>query len=245
VSSKFNISQAGDGLEYEGAHNIAINESDEYALEEALALKRQAGGEVTIMTMGKLRCQQVLYMGLAKGADRAIRIDADYLDSQTASWLLAEAISRQQYDIIFTGAESSDNMAAMAGVAIAERLHIPFAFAVTSVDTVLPGAIRVTMELGGGVSELLEIRLPAVLCVQTGVRSLSYVPARSLLQAQRRPIERLDTTALSIDESKVKENRKQKIVGFSPPGKTRSAEIIQGAPDEVARGLMEKLREAV
>ena len=66
--TKLQIAETGDRIDYE-SYSITINESDEYALEEALALKKQSGGEVIVITVGRLSAQSVLQIGLAKGAD--------------------------------------------------------------------------------------------------------------------------------------------------------------------------------
>src|ERR671919_290312 len=69
------ISADGKSLRYQG-QLLAINECDEYALEEALVLKKAHGGQITVISMGGIKSQDVLYYALAKGADKAVRANS-------------------------------------------------------------------------------------------------------------------------------------------------------------------------
>ena len=91
---------------------FALNESDAYALEEALQLKEKsgaAGGEVIVLTVGPERTGQTIREALAKGADRAISIACDDLGSRDAlgvARLLAAAIKTESPDLVLTGLQS-------------------------------------------------------------------------------------------------------------------------------------------
>ena len=87
-------------LQYQG-QLLSMNECDEYALEEALALKRAHGGSVTVITMGSIKTQDILYLALAKGADRAVRVDFDSQDSRVASAVLAASVTTSRNFVFF------------------------------------------------------------------------------------------------------------------------------------------------
>lgn len=238
------LSESRDRVEYE-AGSIIMNESDEYALEEALALKKEFGGEVSVITAGPVSSQQVLYIGLAKGADRAMRIDANFADCERIARVLAEAIRRIDYDLILTGVESSDNMAAQVGISVAERLGIPFAYAVTKVEAGQSSeTIRVTKECGGGVHQVLEVALPTLLCIQSGATSLSYTAVRKLLQARTKSIECLAIDDLGINDELLKLSPVRIADVFSPQ-RTSKADMIEGNSSEVASILVQKVKEAL
>lgn len=242
--NKLRVSESQDRIEYE-AGSLIMNESDEYALEEALVLKKKLGGDVSIITAGPVSSQQVLYVGLAKGADTAIRVDADFADSQRTAIVLAEAIRQIGYDLILTGVESSDNMAAQVGISVAERLAIPFAYAVTKVETgQSSGSITVTKERGSGVYQVLELPLPALLCMQSGTTPLSYTAVRKLLQARSKPVERLLINQLGIKDELLKSSP-LKIVDVFSPQKTIKAHMIARNPREVAAILLKRIKEAL
>lgn len=219
-----------------------MNESDEYALEEALVLREEYGGEVSLVTVGSLTAQETLYLGLGKGADRVVRIDAKVNDSMNIARTLAKALEGMKYDLIFTGVESEDNMTAQVGGLLAEMLGLPFAYAVTKVEGAESGdTVRITKELGGGLTQLIEIRLPALLCIQMGIAPLRYVPARKVLQVRSNPVKSVSLTelGLSVEEGWLK------FIEVSRPVMRSRAEIIEGNPREIAVTLIGKIREVL
>jgi electron transfer flavoprotein beta subunit len=237
----YRISESGDRIAYESP-NIIFNESDEYALEEAMALKKPFGGEVIVMTVGPLTSQRVLFTGLAKNADRAIRVDADLGNAEMTSAALAGALKSVEFDLILTGVETSDNLAAEVGVRLAERLGIPGAYAVIEVAKGdISGSVKVTKEIGGGTMQVLEMPLPALLCIQSGIQPISYVPMRRVLQAQaNQPVECFSPGKLALGE---RPGGELKIVDIFPAKDTHRAEMIAGTPSEIARKIFRIIRE--
>ena len=233
------ISDAGDKIKCGDA--LVMNESEEYVLEEASALKKKCGGDLIAVTLGPLPAQSVLNKALAKDADRAIRVDAQFGDADRTSAALAEAIRKiGDYDLVLTGVESSDNLASEVGIRIAERLQLPYAYAVTGIEPEsTSSSVKVTKEIGGGMRQVLELPMPALLCVQQGSTPLSYVPVKKMLQARTMAKESLSSEELGFIEEK---DCKVKIVDVFRPT-TRRAEIIEGEPPEIARKLLEIIRD--
>src|SRR5579872_1756560 len=80
-----------------------MNEPDQYALEEALRLKQQHGGEVVVCSAGPARVAQVVREALARGADRAIHVESDALASADAfvvAGALASAMQDERFDLV-------------------------------------------------------------------------------------------------------------------------------------------------
>src|SRR3712207_4782227 len=93
----------------EGDLSYEVNESDGYALEEALRLKEKQGGEVVVCSMGPQRVKSVIKDALARGADRAIHVVGDNLTHLTpyaAATVLADAIRDEKPDLVMTGLQS-------------------------------------------------------------------------------------------------------------------------------------------
>jgi electron transfer flavoprotein beta subunit len=236
------VSDAGDRVEYE-AGSLIMNESDEYAVETAVALKKELGGEVTVVTAGNLSSQKALQTGLAKDADTAIRVDANLVEPGRIAMVLAEAINRLDYDLILTGVESRDTMAAQVGVLVAEVLGLPFAYAVTQVKRGRSeGTVEITKELGAGVSQVVEIAMPALLCIQTGTTPLSFVPFRKTLRAQSKPMRTFTTRDLGCD-FELEKSPLLRILEIFSPQETSKAELITGSPSEVVSAFMKKIKE--
>ena len=241
--TELQVAENQNTVNYE-ADSIVINEADDYALEEALALKEQLGGEVTAITAGPLSSLHALYVALAKGADRAIRVDADFSSSGSIPRILAEAIKSVDYDLVLTGMESSDNMAAQVGVSIAVRLGLTFACAVTKVEPeVSSGKVTVTREMEGGLKQVLEMPLPALLCIEPGMLPLSYVAINRLSRARTKPITPFNADDPGVGEREIQEDRRLRITSVFPPQRRYQLETVSGNPSEVARVLVAKIKE--
>ena len=136
----------------EGDLSYEVNESDGYALEEALRLKEKLGGEVIVCSMGPQRVKSVIKDALARGADRAIHVVGDslqHLSPFAAASILADAVRDEQPDLILTGLQSDDYGYAQTGVIMAEILGLPHATIVIEVDA-SGEQLRVKRELESG-----------------------------------------------------------------------------------------------
>lgn len=225
--------------------SFLMNECDEFALDAALLWRKEQEAEVTALTVGGIRSQDVLYLAVAKGADQIVRIDADVSDSAGAAQVIAAALQGKGYDLILTGVESEDNMSSQVGTAVAELLHVPYAFAVTRVTfTLEPRKIRVLTEMGGGVQEELEITLPAVLAVQSGISPLTYAPAAKIMKARRNLPHSIPLNKLGIKGEELEAARYRTLDVFEPP-KADYAEVLTGTPSEIADLVMDKVKDVL
>lgn len=171
-----------DGLAY------TINEADNYALEEALLIKEREGGTVTVITMGPRESEDTLRMGLAKGSDAAIRLDDPAFaesDGVATARILAAAIKDLPHDLVLTGCMASDDWYSMVGPALAEFLGVPHATMVVKTE-LSEGKTRVSRELEGGLQEMLDIELPAVLTIQTGINEPRYASIMGIARASKK-----------------------------------------------------------
>lgn len=236
------VSEKTDKVEYK-AGSIIINESDDYALEAGISLSKKTGGDVTVLTMGTLSSQKALQTALAKNAKSAVRVDQDSMDPGKTASLLAKTIQAMEYDLILTGVEASDTMGSQVGLRIAQVLDIPFAYAVTEVE---PGdgndTVMAVKEIGAGLTQREELKLPALLCIQTGTTPTSFVPFKKMMMAQKKPIKTLKLADLGFDEAPAPTIN---IVEVFSPSDTASAEIISGTPEEIASSVMGKIKEVI
>ncbi len=231
----------GQSLQYQG-QLLAINECDEYALEEALVLKKARGGHVTALTMGNIKSLDVLYYTLAKGADKAVRIDADSHDPRVASTTLATALKKLSFDLVLTGTQARDTLGGQVGIAAATQLGLPFAYAVVAVDPVDNKTIRVRKELGNGRYAEVELQLPALLCVQTGIQPLTFVPPARRIRARQQSVTSISLADLGLESGQLTPQG-YRIAGVHPPKRTHQVELIQGSPQDIATALLNKIQE--
>ncbi len=222
--------------------SFEINEPDAYALEEALQLREKHGGEVVACSIGPARAQQVIREALAKGADRAIHIEEDpgaRLDSYGTARLIAEAIRAEKPDLICTGLQSDDLGAAQTGVIVAELLGLPHATIIMDVQ-VAEGHMKVKRELEGGWFQWVEMPLPALLTIQSGINKLRYATLKGIKAAKTKEIRRVTAADLGLTVDALA--GRQKIHKIYVPVKTKKTEFIQGSPKEAAAALVEKLQ---
>lgn len=224
---------------------VAVNESDSYALEEAMALKQQYGGEVIAVTAGTLKSQEALYSGLARGADRAVRVDVEPAGPSAAAGALALAINRIGPDLVLTGVESWDTLAAQTGVCLAMKLGIPYAYGVTQVELLDPGQVRVVKEMGGGTYQELEVSLPALLCIQSGIRPVDYIPVVKVMQARRRPVESMAPSDMGASQEGPGQARWFEIVDVFSPQRARRVQFLQGKAPDLSQQLMDTITRAM
>ena len=220
-----------------------VNEPDAYALEEALRQREKHKGEVVVVTAGPARAQQVLREALAKGADRAIHLEDDrfvIMDAYNVARAIAAAIKDEQFDLVFTGLQSDDYGAAQTGVILAELLGWPHATIIMQIEKSDAG-IRVKRELEAGYFQFVDMPLPAVLTIQSGINKLRYATLIGIKQAKNKPLRKVTWDEVA---SAVGDNR-QKIERLYIPQKTKKTEFIEGSPAEIAKKLVDKLKNEV
>src|SRR5690348_14542535 len=220
-----------------------VNEPDAFALEEALRQKEKHSGEVVVITAGPARAQQVLREALAKGADRAIHLEDNAfigLDAFNTAKAFAAAIKDEQFDLIFTGLQSDDYGYAQTGVVLAELLGWPHATIIMQIEKTDTG-IHVKRELEAGFFQFIDMPLPAVLSIQSGISKLRYATLIGIKQAKNKPLKKISYSDVKASLA----GNLQKIERLYVPQKTKKTEVIEGSPGEVAKKLAEKLRNEV
>jgi electron transfer flavoprotein beta subunit len=221
---------------------FTMNESDAYALEEALQLKEAHGGEVIALSAGPERVGRTIREALAKGADRAIHIESDDLgqyDALQVANLLATAIRDEHADLILTGLQSDDLGLGQTGVIVAELLGLPHATLILKIEKTETG-IKVLRELEDGWFQHLELPTPAVLTIQSGNSRLRYATLMGIKKAKMKEVRSVSLSDLSASYpagSSVVALEKVML-----PTKQRTTQILTGSPAEAAAALVEKLR---
>ncbi|HKS27993.1 MAG TPA: electron transfer flavoprotein subunit beta/FixA family protein [Pyrinomonadaceae bacterium] len=232
------INKEGSWIE-EGDISYEVNESDGYALEEALRLKeKQGGGEVIICSMGPQRVKSVIKDGLARGADRAIHVvmdDTNSLSPFAAATILAEAVRGESADLLLTGLQSDDQGFAQTGVILAELLGLPHATIVIEVDA--SGAeLRVKRELESGWYQWYSMPRPALLTIQSGISQIRYATLKGIMAAKKKEIKEVQPSAAASASF-------QRIEKIYFPQKMKQTQFLgDGDAKKGAVALAEKLR---
>ncbi len=219
-----------------------INEPDIYALEEALRLKEKFSGEVVVCSLGPARVQQAIKEALAKGADRALHLDDpafEGLDPFGMARALAQAIRGEKPDLVLTGLQSDDGGYAQTGVILAELLGLPHSTIIMEIQS--DGtALKVKRELEAGWFQWIELRLPALLTIQSGINKPRYATLKGIMAAKSKPIQRLNLSALGLSRDELAS--RLKISKVYVPVKTAQTQFLEGTPKEIAVRLVDRLR---
>ena len=221
-----------------------INDADNYAVEEAIQIKEAQGGTVQLVNVGTQEADMIIRMALAKGADSAMRIDdsrINQLDPLKVAKVLAASLKDQEFDQVLTGCVSNDCGNMSTGVALAEELGVPHAAMVRKVE-VQDGKVVVHRELEGGLYEMDELTLPAVLTIQTGINEPRYAPIKGIRQAKKKELKVMSLDDLGVPEDQVNEASSLfELQQFYIPEIESKAEVIEGEPEEKGEILAEKL----
>lgn len=211
-----------------------MNESDTYALEQAILLKEKHGGSVTVISLGYPDTEDTLRIALAKGADTAIRIKAEefgVFDGYKAAKILASVINGLPYDLILTGCMATDDAYSLVGQTVAELIGIPHATLVTKFE-INGNRAQVYRELEGGLLEHLDIALPLLVTIQTGINTPRFASLIAIRRAASKEIKSIGAAEMGQE---IESNSMIESLFVPPVGKR--AEILTGSVDEVATKL--------
>lgn len=216
-----------------------INPYDEYAIEEAIKLRDAHGGEVTVITIGSDRVESALRTALAMGADKAVLVDEEDLESDeySVAKILAAVIKDREYDIILGGNMSVDNGSGQMGPRLAEHLHIPQVTTITKLD-VDGGKATVQRDVEGDV-ETIEVSLPVLLTAQQGLNEPRYPSLPGIMKAKKKAVELLTVGDLNIEGDV---SAKTIITETYLPPKKKAGRILASEGQNQVKELVQLLR---
>ncbi|WP_435334118.1 electron transfer flavoprotein subunit beta/FixA family protein [Haloarchaeobius sp. TZWWS8] len=227
-----------------------LNEWDDYAVEEAVQLQ-EAGiaDEVVTVTIGPERAEETIRMALAKGADRAIRVwddelaGVDLLDVNAKTRILEAVVAEEEPDLVLSGVQADDDGFGATGVSLADAVDFEWAAVVNALDedSLADDVASVRRELEGGIEELTDVELPAVLTIQTGINEPRYASLRGIRMAQKKEIAPKTLGDLGLDAAAVENDLE--LVDMYEPESEGDATYFEGGPDEEAAQLADLLRE--
>ena len=244
AEAELKIDATGKAIEKTGLV-YDINEWDDYALEEAVRIKEKQGGTVTAITIGTEDSDSTLRKCLARGSDKVIRMTDPKFegsDGYAIAKILHSVIKTLHFDIILTGMQAGDDGNAMVGPILAEMLKIPHATMVKRME-LGAGTAKVNRELEGGLEEQIEVKLPALFSVQTGINEPRYVSIMGIRKAMQKEIKILSLADTGLSKSDVGTAGSWISIDklYVPPVE-KQAEFLKGTPDEIATKITEILK---
>jgi electron transfer flavoprotein alpha/beta subunit len=200
-----------------------VNPYDMVAVEEAVRIKERNGdSQVTLVSVAPPSTERLLHRCLAIGTDEAILIwdkDLNGSDSYATALILAKAIGSLQYDLILCGSRSVDTEAGQVGSIVAEMLDIPIVLRVVAIEVSSDrNKVIVESKLEGGNREQIEVRLPALLAMETALNEPRYASLPALIAGLRKNITKLDLSGLGLFPEQVGlKGSKTRVVSLSVP----------------------------
>ena len=195
---KIQVKLDGSGFDDRAVKRV-MNPFDEIAVEEAVRLKEQSiVADIVLVTVGPMRCQDVLRTGLAMGGDRAILIETEQeLEPLNIAKLLQKVVEKEHPSLILLGKQAVDNDANQVGQMLAGLLNYAQG---TSISKLMVNEhdVVVTREIDEG-TEQLRLTLPAVLTTDLLLNQPRYVKLPNLMKAKKKAIEVLTPEALNVE----------------------------------------------
>ena len=236
------INDTGDWIDRDAITEFKMNRLDEYAVEEALLIKASLTGScIDIITVGPDRCDAVVRRAIGMGADSGIHIRSDS-DGYQSPWEVAAAIAgfarNKNYSLILTGAMSEDSMQGQVGPMLAACLGYGWATSVIF-EKIAPGenTIYVEREIEGGHRDTLELKLPAVITIQSGINTPRWPSLSNLLRANSQELENV-----TIDDL-VQIEPMEHPAAVAYPQKSRAGLILSGSRTDKATQLLTVFRD--
>jgi electron transfer flavoprotein beta subunit len=236
-----NIKLAGEKGFDEAILKFIVNPYDEYAVEQAVRLCEKNGGEVVIVTVGKLAAEASIRAAMAMGAHRGILVTADsqFLDSQITAKALAAVIDKDgKADIIFAGKGAVDSEGFQTPYRLAAAMNLPVVSEINRME-LSDGFAVVGHEIGGGVRQRLKVSLPCVLGVTKGLNDPRYPKFPDIMKAKKKEIRKVAIAdlGLSLDGGQSELTKLEKVP------ERKGAKILCGGSRKAAQDLVRILKE--
>lgn len=218
-----------------------INRYDEHAVEEALRIREKVSETVIdIVSIGPARVTSAIRRCMEMGADRGFHIcidSEDYFSPSLKSRLIAEFCHDREYDLILTGVMSEDMMSGQTGPMIAARLGIPSATSVLKLAVNSERSIRVERELDSGHRCSMDLVLPALVAVQSGINRPRYPSLSNVMRAKNADIKEIRYVSSPLM------GRYETVEKIQEAGSDRAGIRLEGTTAEKAAALWQMLHE--
>ena len=240
VEPESRIELGTDGEVQRANFRYELNEYDLYAVEEGIRMAELYEAEVTVVSAGPEEAVQSLRKGLAMGATDAIfvPVEGSMGDAFLSATVLAAALKPIQPDLVLAGVESNDLGGSQVGVLVAEQLGYVAATMTISVQVGNDGVLNVRRELEGGNFVEVNLQMPAVLTIQTGLNEPRYPSLKGIMAAKRKDLVRLELSSLDLSGSQLVET-----IEYSYPPQRERAQMLEGSSEAIAGELVSLLRE--
>lgn len=190
-------------VDRDGANNV-IGELDEHAIEAALQLQADHGGEVTILTVGPDSATETIRKSLAMGADKAVHVEDEDIAGSCAlgtSKVLAGALKKLEWDLVISGAESTDSGMGVMPYLLSAHTGAAAATGARKIEFA-DGTFTVEHQTDNGY-QVLQAASPVIVSVWDTINTPRYPSLKGIMAAKRKPLESWDLEDINVDSAEV------------------------------------------
>jgi electron transfer flavoprotein beta subunit len=233
-----------DGAVVEEGLSYVISSWDETALEAALQITEDVGGEVTLLTIGPEKAAESLRKGLAMGAHKAIHVkynEAKQTDSFAYAKILQKVLEGREYDLILTGKQAQDTDAGLTASMLAEFLGLPQVTNIIRFSDVSEQNITLYRK-GDHATEVLEMELPGVVTVNDSLNDPRLASMRGIMMAKKKPLEEIELDAIGVSaEMSGAQGSMTEVLQYDKPESRKEGKCFEGDETETVKQAMELL----
>ncbi|NNK95831.1 MAG: electron transfer flavoprotein subunit beta/FixA family protein [Desulfobacterales bacterium] len=232
-------------LSREGVESI-LNPYDQHALEAAVSLKENCGGEVIVLTMGPPQAEEVLRLAISCGADQAVLVsDRSFAGADTwaTAYTLAKAVEKiGTFDLIICGKQAIDGDTAQVGPGLAMRLGIPYATCIQKIRSADGSHIVVERMMDDGY-DVIESNYPALLTVVKDINEPRVPSLKGKMKAKKAVISTFTALDIEADPASIGlSGSPTQVVKVFPPEPRGEQAMMAGTVDEQVEQLVERLK---
>ena len=244
AENEIEVNSDGSGIETDDLV-YSVNEWDNYVVEEAIQIRDDKGGSVTVVSVGDEESEEVVRREMAMGADHGLLLSDDAFegsDGKGIAAILKTAVEKGSYDLILTGAQADDGAGQVGGM-LAAMLDMPYASLVNTIEVIDDKKLKIGREIEGGNQEMSEIEMPCVLSIQTGINEPRYVGIRGIRKVASIdiPVHGPGDLGLAADTVGAA-GAGVKCLDYFVPELGEGAEMLEGSTEEIVEKLIELLK---
>ena len=233
-----------DGNVVEEGLSYVISSWDETALEAALQITEEIGGEVTLLTVGPEKASESLRKGLAMGAHKAIHVkydEAKNTDSFAYAKILQKVISERKFDLILSGRQSQDTDAGLTAPMLAEFLDLPQVTNIIRFSDISDQKITLYRK-GDHATEVVEMILPGLVTVNDSLNEPRLASMRGIMMAKKKPLEELNLKDIDVPSEMIGlSGSMTNVIQFDKPESRKEGKIFEGDEADTVKEAMAKL----
>jgi len=234
--------QIKDGELIQDTDRMILNAYDASAVEEALVLTENFGGEVEVVLAGVDKAKETLRKALAMGAEKGTHIqlnDTEDFDSAAYAQILSKYFKSSEFDFICCGKQSQDTDSGLTGSMLAELLQLHYV--TNAVKLELENEELIVTRQGDAGREIIGLPKPGLVTCSNDMNEPRIPSLKGIMQSKRKPVQTLTLDDLGLDSNSVQ--KMTTILGYQEKTGRKPGQKFEGEPDEIAREVVHLLDE--